>query len=104
MGWKNIYKRRVKVFAVALMIYLDYKAVQKKVKWSSKEKADALWEKTHEQNATRLQSDNRAGRFVGKVSNICPLEQMYFQRPIYFSSGSCKTLFLPVLSKRFTKQ
>ncbi|KAG0473953.1 hypothetical protein HPP92_015810 [Vanilla planifolia] len=54
MGWKNIYKRRVKVFAVALMIYLDYKAVQKKVKWSSKEKADALWEKTHEQNATRL--------------------------------------------------
>lgn len=25
MGWGNIYKRRMKVFAAALIIYLDYK-------------------------------------------------------------------------------
>ncbi|XP_020578363.1 uncharacterized protein LOC110023342 [Phalaenopsis equestris] len=54
MGWKNICKRRVRVFAVTIMIYLDYKAVQKKAKWVRKEKQDALWAKTHERNARRV--------------------------------------------------
>lgn len=54
MGWKNLYKRRLRVFTVALMIYFDYKAVQKKAKWVNKVKEEALWEKTHERNAKRL--------------------------------------------------
>ncbi|XP_020691817.1 uncharacterized protein LOC110106301 [Dendrobium catenatum] len=54
MGWKNICKRRLRVFSVTLMIYLDYKAVQKKAKWVSKGKEDALWARTHERNARRV--------------------------------------------------
>ncbi|PKA51417.1 putative aarF domain-containing protein kinase [Apostasia shenzhenica] len=54
MGWKNIYRRRLRVFTVALVIYLDYKAVQRRARWVSRGKEDALWEKTHERNARRL--------------------------------------------------
>ncbi|XP_002527984.2 uncharacterized protein LOC8282084 [Ricinus communis] len=54
MGWGNIYKRRVRVFAVAIMIYLDYKAIQQRDKWTIKSKKTALWEKAHERNAKRV--------------------------------------------------
>ncbi|XP_010927205.1 uncharacterized protein [Elaeis guineensis] len=54
MGWRDIYKRRLKVFTLALVIYLDYKAVQKRAKWISRSKRDALWERTHERNARRV--------------------------------------------------
>ncbi|KAJ8451329.1 hypothetical protein Cgig2_014101 [Carnegiea gigantea] len=55
MGWGNIYKRRIKVFALALVIYLDYKALQQRDKWiKSKPKKAALWKKAHERNARRV--------------------------------------------------
>lgn len=54
MGWGNIYRRRVKVFTVAFIIYLDYKALQQREKWSSKSKKAALWERAHERNAKRV--------------------------------------------------
>ncbi|CAN4128255.1 unnamed protein product [Withania somnifera] len=54
MGWGNIYKRRVKVFAVALIIYFDYKAIQLREKWVNKSKKASLWEKAHERNARRV--------------------------------------------------
>ncbi|XP_074574391.1 uncharacterized protein LOC141830842 [Curcuma longa] len=54
MGWGNILKRRMKVFTLALVIYMDYKGVQKRVKWFSKVKKDSIWEKTHERNARRV--------------------------------------------------
>ncbi|GAB4854107.1 hypothetical protein Ancab_022690 [Ancistrocladus abbreviatus] len=55
MGWGNIYKRRMKVFGMALLIYLDYKALQQRDKWiSSKSKKAALWQKAHERNAKRV--------------------------------------------------
>ncbi|XP_020275190.1 uncharacterized protein LOC109849732 [Asparagus officinalis] len=54
MGWANIYRRRLKVFTAALIIYLDYKAVQKRVKWFSKSQEDITWERTHQRNATRV--------------------------------------------------
>ncbi|XVE71386.1 hypothetical protein DITRI_Ditri10aG0146500 [Diplodiscus trichospermus] len=54
MGWGNIFKRRVKVFSVALVIYLNYKAVQQREKWINKSKRAALWEKAHERNAKRV--------------------------------------------------
>ncbi|GMH06925.1 hypothetical protein Nepgr_008765 [Nepenthes gracilis] len=55
MAWGNIYKRRMKVFSMALLIYLDYKALQQREKWiSSKSKKAALWQKTHERNAKRV--------------------------------------------------
>lgn len=54
MGWGNIYRRRMKVFTVAFIIYLDYKALQQREKWSSKSKKAALWERAHERNAKRV--------------------------------------------------
>ncbi|XP_065874682.1 uncharacterized protein [Euphorbia lathyris] len=54
MGWGNIYRRRVRVFAVAVMIYLDYKTVQQRDKWTSKTKRADLWEKAHNRNARRV--------------------------------------------------
>ncbi|XP_022731231.1 uncharacterized protein LOC111285862 [Durio zibethinus] len=56
MGWGNIYRRRVKVLTVAFVIYLDYKAVQQREKWTNKSKRAALWEKVHERNAKRVLS------------------------------------------------
>ncbi|CAM8991899.1 unnamed protein product [Rhodiola kirilowii] len=54
MGWGNIYKRRMKVFAAALFIYLDYKALQHREKWTNKSKRAAMWERAHERNANRV--------------------------------------------------
>ncbi|CAH2044376.1 unnamed protein product [Thlaspi arvense] len=54
MGWGNIYRRRMKVFSVAILIYLDYKSVQQREKWMKKSKVPALWEKAHERNAKRV--------------------------------------------------
>lgn len=54
MGWGNTLTRRLKVFSMALFIYFDYKAVQKRVKWVGAGKKDAIWTKTHERNARRV--------------------------------------------------
>ncbi|PIN15324.1 putative unusual protein kinase [Handroanthus impetiginosus] len=54
MGWGSIYKRRLKVFALAIVIYLDYKALQQREKWTKKSKRANLWEKAHERNAKRV--------------------------------------------------
>ncbi|KAA8526138.1 hypothetical protein F0562_007762 [Nyssa sinensis] len=56
MGWGNIYRRRMKVFTLAFIIYFDYKALQQREKWNSKSKRAALWEKAHERNAKRVLS------------------------------------------------
>ncbi|XP_058113531.1 uncharacterized protein LOC131256618 [Magnolia sinica] len=56
MGWGSIQRRRLKVFTVALIIYLDYKAVQKRGKWVNKAKKDIMWERAHERNAKRVLS------------------------------------------------
>lgn len=83
MGLGNIYRRRIRVFTMALVVYLDYKVsyvvfhtlfflttnksiqlltffylclqgVQQREKWTSKSKQTALWEKAHERNAKRI--------------------------------------------------
>ncbi|XP_054788439.1 uncharacterized protein LOC129294250 [Prosopis cineraria] len=54
MGRGNIYGRRVRVFTMAVIVYLDYKSVQQREKWTSKSKQAALWEKAHERNARRV--------------------------------------------------
>ncbi|CAN6476422.1 unnamed protein product [Victoria cruziana] len=54
MGWGSIYKRRMRVFTVALIIYIDYKAFQKREKWIKRTKRADLWEIVHERNARRL--------------------------------------------------
>ncbi|XP_066369379.1 uncharacterized protein [Miscanthus floridulus] len=54
MGWGNTITRRLKVFSMALFIYFDYKAVQKRVQWVSTGKKSAIWKKTHERNARRV--------------------------------------------------
>ncbi|KAL4625105.1 hypothetical protein ACB092_05G000200 [Castanea dentata] len=56
MGWGNIFRRRVRVFTMALVIYLDYKALQQREKWASDPKRSTLWEKAHERNAKRALS------------------------------------------------
>ncbi|KAL2318235.1 hypothetical protein Fmac_032111 [Flemingia macrophylla] len=54
MGWGSIYRRRIKVFTMAIIVYLDYKGVQQREKWTSKSRQAALWEKAHERNAKRV--------------------------------------------------
>ncbi|XP_076915610.1 uncharacterized protein LOC143575027 [Bidens hawaiensis] len=54
MGWGNIYKRRMKVFTLAFLIYLDYKALQQREKLTRRSKRDGLWERAHERNAKRV--------------------------------------------------
>ncbi|VFQ60415.1 unnamed protein product [Cuscuta campestris] len=54
MGWGSLYKRRLKVCTLAIVIYLDYKALQQREKWTKKPKIDALWKKAHERNAKRV--------------------------------------------------
>ncbi|XP_061336498.1 uncharacterized protein LOC133283634 [Gastrolobium bilobum] len=54
MGWGNIYRRRARVFTMAIIVYLDYKGVQQRDKWTAKSKQAALWEKAHERNAKRI--------------------------------------------------
>ncbi|CAI9284946.1 unnamed protein product [Lactuca saligna] len=54
MGWGNIYKRRMKVFTLAFVIYMDYKALQQREKLAKRSKRDALWERAHERNAKRV--------------------------------------------------
>ncbi|KAL0009649.1 hypothetical protein SO802_004757 [Lithocarpus litseifolius] len=54
MGWGNIFRRRVRVFTMALVIYLDYKVVQQRGKWTTN--PNTLWEKAHERNAKRVLS------------------------------------------------
>ncbi|KAK3134491.1 hypothetical protein QOZ80_6AG0549860 [Eleusine coracana subsp. coracana] len=54
MGWGNIVTRRLKIFSMALFIYFDYKAIQKRVQWVSTGKKSAIWTKTHERNARRV--------------------------------------------------
>ncbi|KAF3968577.1 hypothetical protein CMV_007550 [Castanea mollissima] len=52
-GWGNIFRRRVRVFTMALVIYLDYKVLQQREKWASN---NTLWEKAHERDAKRVLS------------------------------------------------
>ncbi|KAF2598709.1 hypothetical protein F2Q68_00012326 [Brassica cretica] len=54
MGLGSLYRRRIKVFSVAILIYLDYKSVQQREKWIKKARVPALWEKAHERNAKRV--------------------------------------------------
>ncbi|KAM0070359.1 putative ABC-type Cd(2+) transporter [Helianthus debilis subsp. tardiflorus] len=54
MGSGNIYKRRMKVFSLAFLVYLDYKALQQREKLTKRSKRDGLWEKAHERNAKRV--------------------------------------------------
>ncbi|KAI9097610.1 hypothetical protein K1719_025381 [Acacia pycnantha] len=54
MGRGNIYRRRVRIFSMAVIVYLDYKSVQQREKWTSRSKQSALWEKAHERNARRV--------------------------------------------------
>ncbi|KAL0330946.1 UNVERIFIED_CONTAM: AarF domain-containing protein kinase [Sesamum angustifolium] len=54
MGWGNIYKRRVKVFSLAILIYIDYKVLQHREKWTKNSKRADLWDKAHERNARRV--------------------------------------------------
>ncbi|XP_058009946.1 uncharacterized protein LOC110636745 isoform X2 [Hevea brasiliensis] len=54
MGWGKTYIRRLRIFAAAMMIYLDYKAIEQIDKWTINSNRDALWDKAHERNAKRL--------------------------------------------------
>ncbi|XP_051151478.1 uncharacterized protein LOC127265629 isoform X2 [Andrographis paniculata] len=54
MGSGSIYKRRMKVFTLAVVIYLDYKAVQQREKWTKVAKRTELWNRAHERNARRV--------------------------------------------------
>ncbi|KAL3677590.1 hypothetical protein R1sor_027538 [Riccia sorocarpa] len=46
--------RQLQVFTTALSVFLDYKILQKKEKWSKPEEVDRVWEQTHEKNAAKI--------------------------------------------------
>ncbi|KAI3792844.1 hypothetical protein L2E82_06735 [Cichorium intybus] len=73
MGWGSIYIRRMKVFSLAFLIYLDYKALKHREKWINSSERAALWEKTHERNAKRI------------VNLIIELEGLWVKMGQYFS-------------------
>ncbi|XP_071700403.1 uncharacterized protein [Rutidosis leptorrhynchoides] len=73
MGWGSIYVRRMKVFSMALLIYLDYKALKQREKWTNASEKSALWERAHERNANRI------------VKLIIELEGMWVKMGQYFS-------------------
>ncbi|OIW03049.1 hypothetical protein TanjilG_20977 [Lupinus angustifolius] len=81
MGWENIFRRRVRVFTMALVIYFDYKAVQQREKWTSKSGHAALWEKAHERNAKRvlnliLEMEGlwvKLGQYMSTRADVLPL-------------------------------
>ncbi|KAM1628759.1 hypothetical protein ACFX2K_017133 [Malus domestica] len=99
MGWGNIYKRRMKVCTVAFLIYLDYKALQQREKWTNKTTTDALWENAHKRNAKRVLSLIveleglwvKLGQYLSTRADVLP----------YAFSSNYRTLFLLVLWKRF---
>ncbi|KAF9681394.1 hypothetical protein SADUNF_Sadunf06G0221200 [Salix dunnii] len=81
MGWGNIFRRRVKVFSLAVLIYLDYKALQKRDKFmKSKEKSEVLWKRAHERNAKRvrnlmIQSEGlwvKLGQYLSTRADVLP--------------------------------
>ncbi|KAF5177129.1 Abc1 family protein [Thalictrum thalictroides] len=90
MGWGNIYKRRVKVFTLALVIYFDYKALQQREKWASKSKKNFLWEKAHERNAKRLLNLIieleglwvKMGQYLSTRADVLPEAYIYFLRQL----------------------
>ncbi|CAI9289207.1 unnamed protein product [Lactuca saligna] len=73
MGWGSIYIRRMKVFSLALLIYLDYKALKHREKWINSSERAGLWEKAHERNAKRI------------VNLIIELEGLWVKMGQYFS-------------------
>ncbi|KAL2636403.1 hypothetical protein R1flu_007882 [Riccia fluitans] len=46
--------RQLQVFTTALSVFLDYKILQKKEKWSKPEDVDKVWDRTHEKNAAKI--------------------------------------------------
>nr|GEV94642.1 beta-lactamase-related protein [Tanacetum cinerariifolium] len=73
MGWGSIYVRRMKVFSLALLIYLDYKSLKHREKRMTESEKLASWEKAHERNANRI------------VKLIIQMEGMWVKMGQYFS-------------------
>ncbi|KAJ7520651.1 hypothetical protein O6H91_19G015400 [Diphasiastrum complanatum] len=80
MAWSQALRRRFKVFMVALAVFLDYKAIQKKEKLIRKQKRDALWERAHERNANRVLKTIteleglwvKAGQYLSTRADVLP--------------------------------
>ncbi|GMP83932.1 hypothetical protein CsSME_00037669 [Camellia sinensis var. sinensis] len=96
MGWGNIYKRRMKVFKLAFVIYLDYKALQQREKWTSKFKRATLWEKAHERNAKRVLSLMieleglwvKLGQYLSTRADVLPEAYIYLLKQLQDSLPS----------------
>ncbi|XAR69621.1 Cadmium-transporting ATPase [Bertholletia excelsa] len=90
MGWGNIYKRRMKVFSLAFLVYLDYKALQQREKWIRKSKRAALWEKAHERNARRVLSLMieleglwvKLGQYLSTRADVLPQAYIYLLKQL----------------------
>ncbi|XP_024525350.1 uncharacterized protein LOC9633638 [Selaginella moellendorffii] len=54
MAWGSTLWRRVKVFRVALQVFLDYRAARKKAAGLPKEDQNLLWDRIHHRNAERI--------------------------------------------------
>eukprot|EP00897_Mesotaenium_endlicherianum_P001152 jgi/Mesen1/11037/ME000098S10430 len=52
----SLLQRRIKIFVVAITVFVDYRIARKYDKWllTSQRKKDAMWERAHERNAKRV--------------------------------------------------
>ncbi|GAQ87218.1 ABC1 family protein [Klebsormidium nitens] len=74
-GSGTLLGRRLKVFAMAIAVFFDYKRLQRRSKWiKDSAKVDALYEAAHERNAARI------------FSTICALEGLWVKAGQYLSS------------------
>ncbi|KAJ1698222.1 hypothetical protein LUZ63_006734 [Rhynchospora breviuscula] len=106
MGLGNIISRRLKVFAIALIIYVDYKAIQKRVRWAKGSKKNTIWEKTHERNARRVLNLMieleglwvKLGQYLSTRADVLPeayisvLKQLQDSLPPHSLKEVCRTI------------
>eukprot|EP00850_Spirogloea_muscicola_P013679 SM000094S24696 [mRNA] locus=s94:204833:212175:- [translate_table: standard] len=77
----GLLRRRLRVYSLALGIFLDYKLTQKREKWCrTQQRRDALWEAAHDRNARRVYAAVvaleglwvKAGQYLSTRADVLP--------------------------------
>lgn len=77
----SLLQRRIKIFTVAINVFIEYKVTQRRAKWLKDERRkDALWLRLHERNAARVYSAIvrleglwvKAGQYLSTRADVLP--------------------------------
>jgi aarF domain-containing kinase len=103
MGWG----RQIRIFFLAVTVFLEYKLVQKREGWTKQQAAkDKLWNNTHERNAKRILKAItelkglwvKAGQYLSTRADVLPsayirnLSQLQDSLPPRPLSEVCETI------------